>query len=61
MGKLLFYLMFLGFIFCHPKTMDHKDKKKDRIIRKLELIEFLDLSEEQAEKFFVKFGYLAKS
>ena len=45
MGKLLFYLMFLGFIFCHPKAMDFKDKKKDRIIRKLELIEFLDLSE----------------
>ena len=40
--------------------MDHKDKKKDRIIRKLELIEFLDLSEEQAEKFFVKFNDLNK-
>ena len=45
--------LFIAFTFSQPPGVSDRDHENARMMKKWKLIEYLDLNEEQSEKFFV--------
>jgi Spy/CpxP family protein refolding chaperone len=60
MKKIICISLFTVFAFSQPPGGPPEDHKKARMMKKWKLIEYLDLNEEQSEKFFIQLNAFQK-